>query len=173
VKRREFIAGLGGAAAWPLVAGAQQPAMPVIGFLSALSADNSKDFTVAFLVLRMRRAPIVDETIRVLGEADGIDDQLPILVVADGLAKPAQLRILAVLAVKKNAAHEMVPLPQDPHFLRCLDKIERLGIEQHLRRPTRPASGHRAESPAALTDQFIMHSHLRSGPGRQIGIFGV
>jgi putative ABC transport system substrate-binding protein len=45
---REFIAGIGGAAVWSLAAAAQQPALPVVGFVTARSADASVDAQTAF-----------------------------------------------------------------------------------------------------------------------------
>jgi putative ABC transport system substrate-binding protein len=48
MKRREFMALMGGAAAWPLGARAQQPSMPVIGFLSSLAPSDAPSIMAAF-----------------------------------------------------------------------------------------------------------------------------
>jgi putative ABC transport system substrate-binding protein len=48
MKRRTFIAGLWSAAAWPVVARAQQAAVPVIGFLSSRSRDQSANLMAGF-----------------------------------------------------------------------------------------------------------------------------
>jgi hypothetical protein len=55
IGRRELLAALGAAAAWPLRANAQQPAMPVIGLVGGGGGDISTRYITAF-----RRGP--DET---------------------------------------------------------------------------------------------------------------
>jgi putative ABC transport system substrate-binding protein len=48
MRRREFLSALGGAAAWPLAAAAQQPALPVIGFVNARSREDTVHLVTAF-----------------------------------------------------------------------------------------------------------------------------
>jgi putative ABC transport system substrate-binding protein len=56
--RREFIAGLGSAAVWPVVARAQQPVVPVIGYLGSQSADDYK-IEIAALLQSLKEAGFV------------------------------------------------------------------------------------------------------------------
>ena len=48
IRRREFITLLGGAAAWPMTARAQQPALPVVGYLSVRTLRSEAMLTAAF-----------------------------------------------------------------------------------------------------------------------------
>jgi putative ABC transport system substrate-binding protein len=48
MKRREFIAGLGGAVAWPVVARAQQAALPVVGYINVAALESSARYVTAF-----------------------------------------------------------------------------------------------------------------------------
>jgi putative ABC transport system substrate-binding protein len=47
-RRRAFITLLGGGAVWPIVARAQQPAMPVIGFIDIRSVETTREPVAAF-----------------------------------------------------------------------------------------------------------------------------
>ena len=80
MKRREFITLLGGAAAWPLAARAQQPAMPVIGFLDVISSPRTaawRAFRQGLGKAATSRARTSRSSIR---WAEGRYDRLPELV---------------------------------------------------------------------------------------------
>jgi len=99
VKRRDFIVFLGGAAAWPLAAWAQQPAMPVIGFLRSTSLADATGLITAFRQ-GLKEAGFVDgQNVAIeFRSAEDHVDRLPALV-ADLLRRP-----VAVIVGNNNSA---------------------------------------------------------------------
>jgi putative ABC transport system substrate-binding protein len=132
VKRREFITLLGGAAALPLTARAQQPAMPVIGFLGSQSAETVADYLRAFRQGLKDAGYVEGETIAVEYRwAEGQVDRLPDLV-ADLARRRVALLVSGGGPASMAAAQARISIPII--FMVAEDPV-RLGLVSSLSRP--------------------------------------
>jgi putative tryptophan/tyrosine transport system substrate-binding protein len=133
VRRREFIALLGGAATWPLAARAQQPAMPVIGFIHLTSLEQTREYLAAFHRGLGDTGYVEGKNVAVEYRwGQGQNDRMPTLV-ADLVRR--QVSVLVTLestnaALAAKAATQTIPIL----FMQGADPV-RIGLVRSLNRP--------------------------------------
>jgi putative ABC transport system substrate-binding protein len=132
MRRREFIAGLGTAAAWPVAGRAQERALPVIGYLSGGSAGSSSSL-VPFRQGLKERGYVEGQNVRIeYRYADGQYERLPAMA-ADLVSHKVDViqtngPQLTVIAAK--AATSTIPIVHQGG-----DDLVRLGLAASLSRP--------------------------------------
>src|SRR5262245_6979132 len=137
MRRRDFIMLLGGAAAWPLSARAQQAALPVIGFLSGSSIAERMSLLAAWRHGLSEAGYIENTNVKIEYRwADGQYERLPAL--AADLVKQAVGVMVAgdgVSALVAKAATTTIPTV----FISGYDRIE-VGHVSRLYRPHGPVT---------------------------------
>jgi putative tryptophan/tyrosine transport system substrate-binding protein len=158
MRRREFITIVGGAAAWPLVARAQQPAMQVVGFISARSRDTDA-YLIAILHQRLKEVGYIDGD-NVAFEyrwAAGQYDRLPELM-ADLVHRQVAVLVAGanVTALAAKASSATIPIV----FVNGGDPVK-LGLVARLNQPGGNVTGISFLLNALLAKQFeLLHKLL-------------